>query len=270
VKTKKALIALPVAGILGALAATPATAQAGNASVVVVHGIPDTTVDVYVDGKLTLDNFTYKTVTPSVSLPAGSHQLAIRAADAAPDATPILQATANLPAGANASVVAHLDAAGQPKITPFVNDMAKVAPGQGRLVVRHTAAAPAVDILAGGQPVFKNLTNPNEAKADLPAGTVSAAVALTGTTAPVIGPAEVPVTEGSATIVYAVGSAQANNLTVLTQSIGGLHSAPAAVNTGNSGLADESGTPVLPILLAGVLVATATGALMTRRLSATR
>jgi hypothetical protein len=258
--TTKAAVAVPViglAGLMGAVGATPAGAQAGTASVVVVHGIPDTPVDVYVDGKLTLDDFMYKTVTDPVALPAGSHALAVRAADAAPDAAPLLQANASLTAGQNVSVIAHLDAGGKPTLTPFVNDTAKVAPGQGRLVVRHTAAAPAVDVLAGGQPVFRNLSNPNEAKADLPAGTVSASVAVAGSTTPVIGPADVPVTEGQATIVYAVGSAEKKNLGVIVQSISGLHSAPAAVKTGNSGLAAEnpSSLPVWPLAGAGLLLA---------------
>ena len=47
------------------------------------------------------------------------------------------------------------------------------------------------------------LTNPNQATLVLPAGTVSAAVALAGTTAPVIGPANVTVTAGKDTIGYA-------------------------------------------------------------------
>jgi hypothetical protein len=41
-------------------------------------------------------------------------------------------------------------------------------------VVRHTAAAPAVDVRADGQPAFRNLSNPDEAKTDLAAGTISA------------------------------------------------------------------------------------------------
>ncbi len=149
-----------------------------------------------------------------------------------------------------------------------MNDTAPVAAGQGRLVVRHTAAAPAVDVLAGGTPVFTNLSNPNEAKADLPAGNVSAAVALAGTTQPVIGPADVPVTEGAATIVYAVGSAEAGNLQVLSQSISGLHSAPGAVNTGTSGLAAEPGTDGnVPVALyaTGIAVAGAAGLVMLAR-----
>ena len=90
--------------------------------------------------------------------------------------------------------------------------------------MRHTAAAPAVDVLAGGDPVFTNLSNPDEAKADLAAGTVSASVAATGTTDPVIGPADVTVKEGSATIVYAWGSLEDDNLAVAVQTIDGLHS----------------------------------------------
>ncbi len=212
----KKLVIASVAAAAAALTTVPASAQEADASVVVVHGIPDTTVDVYVDDQLTLDDFTFGTVTEPVSLPSGDHAIAVRAGDADPSAAPLLSADATLPAGADVSVVAHLDESGDPTLTPFVNDVTPVAAGEGRLVVRHTAAAPAVDVLAGGTPVFTNLANPNEAKADLPAGTVSASVALAGTTEPVIGPADVPVAEGAATTVYAVGSAEAGNLQVLS------------------------------------------------------
>jgi hypothetical protein len=239
--------------------------------VVVVHGIPDTPVDVYVNDELTLDDFTFGTVTETLSLPAGDYALAVRGADAGPTDDPILSADATLAAGDDVSIVAHLSEGGEPTLTPFANDTAPTAAGQGRLVVRHTAAAPAVDVLAGGSPVFTNLANPDEAKADLPASTVSAAVALAGTTDPVIGPADVPVVEGQATIVYAVGSAEAGNLSVLVQTISGLHSNPSAVDTGNSGLAaDDSGTSVAPVAMVGgaALGAAALGVALARRRTA--
>lgn len=225
--------------------AAPGSAQEADATVTVVHGIPDTPVDVYVNDDLTLEDFAFGTVTDPLSLPAGDYALAVRPADADAGSDPILAADASLATGDDVSIVAHLSEAGDPTLTPFVNDTAPTAAGNGRLVVRHTAAAPAVDVLAGGEPVFTGLANPDEAKADLPAGTVSASVAVAGTTDPVIGPADVPVTEGAATIVYAVGSAEAGNLDVLVQTISGLHSDPAAVDTGNSGLVgdDASGTP---------------------------
>ena len=159
--------------ILSMLAA-PAGAQQATGTVTVIHGIPGLTVDVYVNGTLTLEDFAPDTVTAPLELPAGTYQIAIRPANAAADSAPVLAGSATLPAGANASIVAHLDASGQPKLTVFVNDTSPLAAGNARLVVRHTAAAPAVDVLANGKPAFTNLTNPNEAKADLPAGTVSA------------------------------------------------------------------------------------------------
>ena len=72
----------------------------------------------------------------------------------------MLSADATLPAGGNVTLVAHLSESGQPTITPFVNDVSSVAAGQARLVVRHTAAAPAVDVLAGGKPVIQRADQP--------------------------------------------------------------------------------------------------------------
>ena len=115
----------------------------------------------------------------------------------------------------------HLTADGKPVLTPYVNDVSQLKAGQARLTVRHDAAAPAVDVRAGGTPVFKGLTNPNEAKADLPAGTVKADVVLAGTSTVVIGPAELNLAEGTSTIVYAWGSAQDKNLKLAVQTIGG-------------------------------------------------
>ncbi|HSO64845.1 MAG TPA: DUF4397 domain-containing protein [Ornithinibacter sp.] len=247
--------ALAVAALPLAVFATPAAA-ATDASVVVFHGVPGLTVDVYASADTTytedealLTDFEPGTVTDPVSIPEGTYNLAVFAKDADPSGDPAIKAEGvEVPGGANITVAAHLDAEGTPILTPFVNDVSKVAAGQGRLVVRHTAAAPAVDVLAGGEPVFENLTNPNEDKADLAAGTVSASVAATGTTDPVIGPADVTVTEGSATIVYAWGSLEDDNLAVAVQTIDGLHSSPSGVP---SGTADAPADP-LPVALGGL------------------
>ena len=75
---------------------------------------------------------------------------------------------------------------------------ASSTPGQARLIVRHTAAAPAVDVRAGGKPVFDRASpTRKEAKADLPAGTVSADVVLAGTDTVVLGPADLNLKEGT-------------------------------------------------------------------------
>ena len=143
------LAAAVLALAAGTAAAVPAYAAAGTATVTIVHGIPNTPVDVYANGKKVLSGFAFKTVTSPLSLPAGSYAIAVRKAGAAASSTPILAATEQVPAGANLTIVADLTAAGKPALTPFVNDVSAVGAGKGRLVVRHTAAAPAVDVYAG-------------------------------------------------------------------------------------------------------------------------
>jgi len=69
-------------------------------------------------------------------------------------------------------------------------------------------------------------------------GSYATGVAATGTTA-VLVPAPVTVTEGTPTIVYAIGALDANTVDLVVQTIGGLHTAPGRVETGNSGLAAE-------------------------------
>lgn len=230
------LIALLAAGLLLMLAPA-AVAQEDTGQVTVVHGIPDTPVDVYVNGDLTLEGFEPGTVTDPLELPAGSYELEVFAAGADPESEePVLSGSADLSAGANVSIVAHLDAEGNPTLSIFPNDTSTIPAGEGRVTVRHTAAAPAVDVLVGGEPAFTGVENGQEGSAELPAGTIEAAVALAGETDPVIGPADVPVEEGVNTIVYAIGSAEAGNLELLVQTISGLHDAPDSVESGLGGL----------------------------------
>ncbi|HMM96818.1 DUF4397 domain-containing protein [Phycicoccus sp.] len=270
-----AAVAASAVAALPLLVSTPAQA-ADDATVVLVHGVPGLTVDVYGSADTTyspdealLKDFAPGTVTDPVTLPGGTYNLAVFPAGDAPTGTPAIEAKdVTVPAGANISVVAHLTADGTPTLTPYVNDVKPVAAGQARLVVRHDAAAPAVDILAGGTPVFTGLANPDEKTADLPAGSVSAAVALAGTTDPVIGPADLDLAEGTSTIVYAWGSAADGNLALAVQTIGGLHSAPSGVPSGTADLpADRT-----PVLLGGIaalaLLAAATTALKARRVRA--
>ncbi|WFE27203.1 DUF4397 domain-containing protein [Solwaraspora sp. WMMD791] len=249
---------------LSAVTATPAFAATSDVSV--VHGIPGTPVDVYVNGERTLENFQPGDVAGPLELPEGSYDLALTR-PGEPVADAILTADdAAVPGGANISIVAHLGADGAPTITPFVNDVSATDAGQARLIVRHTAAAPGVDVRAGGEPVFRNLTNPNEESADLPAGTVAADVVLTGTDTVVLGPTDLNLNEGTATIVYAIGSAEEETLNVVAQTISGLHSAPDGVPSGTGGLADTgSNTAWYLAATVGVLLLAGGGLFAVRR-----
>ena len=266
------------AGALVALAGiAPANAATDVAKLSVLHGVPGLTVDVYVNGDLTLDNFEPGDIAGPLELPAGTYTVAITAADAADASSPAI-GPVDLPleAGKNYTAAAHLDAAGAPTATLFTNDISTVGAGEGRLTVRHVAAAPAVDVLAGGTAVITNLSNPDESLLTLPAGTVSASVAATGTTDPVIGPADVDVAEGTNTIVYAWGSLADSNLALAVQTIDGLHSNPDGVPAGSAGLVatnqpgDNSGLWFGGAALALVLAISAAAVYGTRRAEARR
>jgi hypothetical protein len=204
-----------------------APAQAGGwhhhgedpAKLSVLHGVPGLTVDVWVNGNLTLDDFKPGSLAGPLELAAGDYKIAITGSDAPNADNPVIgPVTVELDNGGNYTAVAHLDAGGAPTATLFTNDTkAPRNDNKGKLTVRHVAAAPAVDVLAGGTAVIEGLSNPDEATLKLKAGTISASVAAAGTTAPVIGPADITVEGGKNTIIYAWGSLADGTLAAAVQ-----------------------------------------------------
>ncbi len=258
---------LATAALTFAGGASPAAGAAGDANVRIhlIHGIPGVPVDVDAGGAEVFADFEYGQ-TKDLSALAGQTLVGLQVLAAGTDTVAIDAGDVTLPASGNYTVIAHLTADGTPTLTVFENDTSAVAAGQGRLVVRHTAAAPAVDVRAGGAVAFAAVTNPNEGSADLPAGTVSADVVPAGATEPVvIGPADLAVNDGEALIVYAVGSLEDDTLGVLTETITGLGSNPTRVDTGNSPI-DSGGTSgnTVWLVLLGLAGLTAGGTLLVR------
>ena len=154
-----------------------------------------------------------------------------------------------------ATVTANLDAEGNPALNVYVNDISEVAAGDARLTVRHIAAAPAVDVRADGTALINGLVNPDEAIADVPAGTYSADVVLAGTDTVVLGPADLDLAEGTNTIVYAWGSADAGNLALATQVITGLDGMPGGVPAGGGATSGNNAA----LIAAGLMTVAAVG-----------
>ena len=110
--------------------AGPALGSAlANSTVYVVHGIPGQAVDVYVNGAKTLTNFEPTKVAGPLDLPEGAYDIVLtKPGD--PITTPILKVDdAAVPGGRNLSLVAHLNAGGQPTLT-LVRE--RHVPGRGR------------------------------------------------------------------------------------------------------------------------------------------
>src|SRR3712207_8948904 len=85
---RKQLLAGSAAGVLATLGlATPASAISDTtADLYVLHGVPDTPVDVYVNGEVALDDFAPGDLAGPLDLEAGTYEVGMTAA-AAGDAT---------------------------------------------------------------------------------------------------------------------------------------------------------------------------------------
>jgi hypothetical protein len=260
VPTRPLVGAFALALASGALLLPATTASAaGTATVSILHAVPGATVDVYANGKALLTGFKPGTLTDPQMLPAGTYDLKVVAAGDGAGGKAVAELdNAKVPAGANVTVVAHLDAGGDPELTAYANDVSGLDAGTARLIVRHDAAAPAVDVRADGKVAFSDLKNPKEAKADLPAGTIRADVTLAGKKDRAIGPADVDLAEGTTTIVYAWGSAQDDDLKLAVQTIDGMGNNPGGVPGGTGGQAAMASPATLGLLglgLAGLVLA---------------
>jgi hypothetical protein len=263
----KKIIVLFAAMMLALVPAAAASAQSSDGTVTVIHGIPDLDVDVWANGDPLLPGFTFGTVTDALTLPATDYDLEIYAAGTDPEGNdPALAATVTLPAGANVSIIAHLDADAAPTLTVFVNDVSEIAAGEGRVTVRHTAAAPTVDILANDAVLFAGVSNPNEGVIDVPADTYNVkVVAAGGAPADAVFETDLGVPEGTNVIVYAVGDLSVPNFTVAAQTIAGLQAAPTGVPTGTDGVAVDGIPTWLIAAMALGLASVASGRVLATR-----
>ena len=211
---KKLLAQLAVASALAITAATAVTvSQAaaddggpGLASITLVHGVPDLLVDIYVNGGAPIEDVSFTTVA-TVPGEKGKNTVAIRAANAPANSAALLTRSFYLRQNQSKTVVAHLTSSGSPKLTVYANDQSPLTAGTGRLTVRHTAEAPAVDIVVNNTTTLvPGLTNPRQAKADVPADTYLVDVRAAGTSTAVLDDAPVTLDPGTNTIVYAIGS----------------------------------------------------------------
>ena len=219
--------------------ALPASAQEDGAQVSVLHGVPGLTVDVYVNGDLTLDDFKPGDLAGPLDLPTGTYSVALTAADAADDSSPVLgPVDLTVEGGMNYTAGAHLTADGDPTVTPFVNDTEAAGAGEGKLTARHVAQAPEVTVFVDGGEVG-SFTNPNEISAPLPAGSYDVELQAGGSAVPTTPSTDaVPVEDGVNTIAYAWGTAEDLQIAVQTVALG--HSSPSGVPGGESGAAAGS------------------------------
>jgi hypothetical protein len=230
--------------------ARAADAQTGTGTVTLVHGVRGLVADIYLDGKLALQVFQPERTAGPLQIPAGPHTVEVRPTGAAATSAPLLSATANIPANSRLSAVVHLNAAGQPALTTYPDDVSTIPTGQARIVLRHAAAAPPIDVQVDQQVVAAALTTNAQQVQNVTAGSHAVAVASNGRN--IVPAKDVQFNAGTANFMYLVGSMNDNNLTWLAQTVDGLGVAPSAVRSGEGGLAAPQKFPYLTVTLLAV------------------
>lgn len=204
---RKRFLGLAVAASLAVSMLGIGTASAADASLNVVHGIPGVDVNVCVNGDEAIPDFNPGEVVTGVALPGGSYDVKIVGAGDACDAEAILEANGvELVGGKNYTAIAYLMEDGTPTLGLWKNNVRALPKGTARLTVRHTAAAPAVDVWANGSRLLSEVPNGASATMKVPTGVYAAWASLPGDYMPVIGPDVLKLRKGTAYQVYAWGS----------------------------------------------------------------
>jgi len=237
---------------------TPAAAAPGQEPtgvVMLVHGVRGLVADVYLDGTLVLETFQPERTTDPLQIPAGDHAVEVRSAGMAASSEPLLAATLTVVANTHTSATVHLAADGSPALTAFTDDVQPTPAGQGRVAVRHVAAAGPVDVAVGGETVASGLANGTESVRSLAVGTYPVSVASGGQA--VIPSSDLPLSAGSLTAIYLIGAAADDSLTWLVAPIPTTAVAPQVINSGTSGLVAPPPFPTAVVAALTLLVVVA-------------
>jgi hypothetical protein len=234
---RKIVISLVLVLSLAVLTFAVVSAAGHEAIVYVGHGIPgeslglpnELPVDVLVNDTICLlKGFEFGEFAGPVPLEPGTYNIKILLADEKNPCggTVVIEANVPFEAGKNYTVFAHLTADGVPTASVFENDVSSAVAGYTRLTVRHTAAAPAVDIKlfrgwGRGRMVglIEDLMNPEQAgPLNIRPGAYEAVILAANTDFEVLG-VPVELNPHKSYIVYAVGSLDPATFTVLVQVI---------------------------------------------------
>ncbi|MDQ1462613.1 MAG: hypothetical protein QOI08_4097 [Actinomycetota bacterium] len=219
------------------VAAPASAAPAQTGGVRIVHGLRGVVADVYFDGKLLLQTFRPERSTSVLSVPAGTHQVDVRLAAQPSTSPPALSAKITVTAGQNESAVVHLGANGKPELSVYPDQVGAIPAGQARVIVRHDAAAPPIDVHVDATRVATALANPAQAATQVKAGTYRVSVTKTGTPQELAPAQAVPFAPGSSTDMYLIGSESKATLAWIAVQTVTAGRPLAQVQTGDSGLA---------------------------------
>ncbi|HKQ62668.1 MAG TPA: DUF4397 domain-containing protein [Candidatus Polarisedimenticolaceae bacterium] len=194
--------------LLGTALALAALGARAETTLHFVQGVPASTFDVYVgDAQPVVRDAAFTSISSFAAPPADTLAVRVFPAGADPATTaPVLSLDAlALEDGASVSLVAHLGAAGELLLTPFVDDLSPPPPTESRIVVRHVAQAPLLDVVLNGR-LLATLSSPGSAQRDVAGKFQTLTLAASEGRQPSLGPVYLKPEPGTVLVVYAVGA----------------------------------------------------------------
>jgi len=259
-----ALVAALAAGVV--MAPQGADAQQATGRVRIMHASPDTPpVDIFVDGQKAVTALAFPNNTGYVALPAGGHNVKVFVSPSDGTGTPALQATLEVVAGKDVTVLATGRVGnGSLALTIFEDDNRTPSGNNAHVRLIHASPdAPPVNVAVAGTDtnVFTGVAFRNVSPyVPVPAGTYSLDVKVNATGATVL---TIPNLKLDARTVYtavAVGLAGNGTLRVVPLVDAPAPAAPAPPRTGDS-VTTGGGTLAPWVLAAGIALAAVSGGL---------
>ncbi len=218
-------------------------------------------VDLYVDGQEVATSLSFKTVSPYLSLPAGTHTFAVKPVSD-PSSADLLSVEAGVVANDSETIAAVTTRDG---LAVQVYDDALAAPPAGQSLVRFIHSAPdvaSVDIAVVGGPVLAaNVQYPSAtAYQAIAAGTYDVEVRQAGTTNVVVKVSGWTIKPGVQSSIVVIKGLDGALDVVPVLDAAAVPTAPAGgVQTGYGGMAPKPGAalPRWPLVLVPVLLAAA-------------
>jgi hypothetical protein len=205
-----------------------------NASLYLVQGIPGrdftTTTDpafpvdvLFNDYDCFLHGLAFGVVDGPLTFSPGTYDVKISVANTlAPCSnTPFIDSTIKLTSDVDVSAVIALSQTGTPTILTFANDFAAVQANMGRIIFAQAADASTVTVLLQNTATTKTFTytvKPGAVlNANVPAGNYT--VQINEGTTTLVPPTAVVLPSQAATLLYAVGEASNNSVTLFTRTV---------------------------------------------------
>jgi len=243
------LMVVPATATADAGHSSDAVSHVAPASVFLVQGLPDQTLEAQIDGHTVATNLNTTEIAGPFRVTAGTHTVSFLDGSG----TVVIRNSVHTAAGSSSDLVVHLQTAAwrKPLITQFVNTTAGVPSTKASVTVAHTAAVAPADIRVDGKVLFANIANGESLNLVVPAGSYQVDIVPTGKSSPtVFGPVTLEVKGGSLTKVYAVGDPAKKTMNVAVHVIdmpAAGSPKPIMIDTGSAGLT------VLPQFIAALL-----------------